>query len=128
MGIWKKGMLFTLGGAGYMGLEVLWRGWSHGSMFLAGGSCFLLLGALNRTKLYLPLRTAVGALGVTAVELAAGLIANSDYSVWDYRGMPLNFMGQVCLPFTLLWYPVSLGGMVLYAFLENRLPGEKRRY
>lgn len=114
-------MLFSFGGAGYMGLEVLWRGWSHGSMFVAGGSCFLLLGAFSRSKHPLPVKAAMGAGAVTAVELLMGLLVNQDYSVWDYRTMPLNFRGQVCLPFALLWLPVSVGGMLLYKAVDNRL-------
>ena len=106
-----------------MGLELLWRGWSHGSMFLAGGSCFLLLGKLSRTRPRLPwpLRALMGTLIITTVELAAGLVFNRDYTVWDYRSMPGNYFGQVCLPFSLLWIPVSLGAMVLYDLLDKKL-------
>lgn len=120
MAILKKSALFTLGGLGYVGLELLWRGRSHSSMFLAGGSCFLLLGALDRhlSEKRIVLRGIAGAGVVTAVELAAGLIANRQYTVWDYRDMPLNLMGQICLPFTLAWVPVSLGGMYLYRKLS----------
>lgn len=90
-------------------------------MFLAGGTCFLLLGKLNRTEPRLPLvlRGAMGALVITSVEMLAGLIANRDYSVWDYRGMPMNYFGQVCLPFSLLWVPVSLGAMALYELMDR---------
>ena len=114
--LWKKSVLFYLGGAAYMGLEVAFRGWSHGSMFLAGGTCFLLLGKLERTvpRLPLPLRGLLGATTITAVELAAGLLFNRGYQVWDYRGQPLNFHGQICLPFSLLWIPVGLAAMGLY--------------
>lgn len=106
-----------------MGVECLWRGWSHGSMFFAGGSCFLLLGKLNRTspRLPLPLRAAAGAGIITAVELLTGLLANRDHSVWDYRNMPLNYHGQICLPFTLLWVPVGLGAMGMYELLARCL-------
>ena len=120
MGIVKKTALFTVGGLGYVGLELLWRGYSHSSMFLAGGSCFLLLGKLDRMmdrKGFL-LRGIAGAGVVTAVELTAGLLANRQYTVWDYRDMPLNVMGQICLPFSLAWIPVSLGGMYLYRRLN----------
>ena len=122
---WKKSALFLIGGSGYVGLELLWRGRSHGSMFLAGGICFLLLGKLNRTTPRLPLllRGAVGAAIITTVELAAGLLANRDHAVWDYRGMPVNFLGQICLPFSLLWIPLSLGAMALYELLD-RQPGK----
>ena len=106
-----------------MALELLWRGWSHSSMFFAGGSCFLLLGKLNRTqpRLPLPFRALVGAGIITSVELLIGLLANRSYAVWDYRRMPMNFHGQICLPFSLLWVPISIGAMVLYDTLDRRL-------
>ena len=27
--------------------------------------------------------------------------------VWDYSGVPLNFLGQVCVPFSLIWFALS---------------------
>ena len=48
------------------------------------------------------------------MELLTGLAVNQNYTVWDYRAMPLNFMGQICLTYSLLWVPVSLLGMKLY--------------
>ncbi len=121
MTLWKRSALFVVGGCSYVGLELMWRGWSHGSMFLAGGSAFLLLGGLGKRVRSLPVRAIAGSGIITAVELAAGLIANRDYTVWDYRKQPLNFLGQICLPYSLLWAPISLGGMALYAALESRL-------
>ena len=47
--------------------------------------------------------------------------ANRDHAVWDYRGMPANFLGQICLPFSLLWIPLSLGAMALYELLDRQL-------
>lgn len=123
MKIWKTAVLFYIGGTAYMTLEFLWRGYSHGSMFVAGGLCFLLIGHLNRVqpRLILPLRAVTGALIVTMVELAAGMMVNRRYTVWDYRGLPGNFMGQICPTFTLLWIPVSVLAMVLYDQLDRRL-------
>lgn len=128
MGFLKKTALFFAGGLGYVGLELLWRGRSHYSMFLAGGSCFLLLGGIScaRPRLKLPFRAALGATVVTAVELLTGLLVNRRYTVWDYRDQPLNFHGQICPLFSLLWMPVSLIAMELYALadkgLDTRLP------
>lgn len=122
MAFWKKVVLFVMGGGSYVGLELLWRGRSHGSMFLAGGSCFLLLGALSRKKLSLPVKSAAGTGIITAVELLTGLVFNRDHSVWDYRNMPLHFRGQICLPYMLLWAPLSLGAMALYRGLSRLLP------
>lgn len=123
MVILQKTALFLAGGTGYVGLELLWRGRSHYSMFLAGGLCFLLLGKLGkiRPRLPLALRCLVGAGIITFVELGAGLLANRDYRVWDYRQMPWNFHGQICLVYSLLWIPVSLFAMWLYERLDRKL-------
>ncbi len=113
-------LFFVIGGAGYVTLELLWRGRSHISMFLAGGVCFLLLGRLAGKKGRLWQKALPGALIITAVELLAGVLFNRSYSVWDYRAMPGNLFGQICLPFTLLWIPVSVGAMALYSWLDRQ--------
>ena len=115
----RKCKLFFIGGGAYMGLEMLWRGRTHGSMFFAGGACFLLAGKLRRLPpVY---RALAGSAGITAVELAVGLLVNRDYRVWDYRSLPGNFRGQICLPFSALWMPLSLFAGWLYGRLEERL-------
>lgn len=120
MKIWRKSVLFYLGGCLYVGLELLWRQRSHPSMFLAGGLCFVLLGQLR--KLPGRFHALIGAAVITAVELAVGLAVNRNYSVWDYRAQPGNFMGQICPLFALLWIPVGAAAMYLYRNLERRLP------
>lgn len=120
MGYTKTIALFSLGGSAYVGLELLWRGRSHISMFGAGGLCFLLLGRLQKHSLPLPVRAAAGAGLITAVELGTGLLVNRDYQVWDYRQVPGNFKGQICPRFTVLWMPVSLGAMGLYGWLDKK--------
>ena len=112
-------MLFYLGGMAYVMLELLWRGRSHGSMFVAGGLCFVLIGQLPRMPL--ALRALAGALIITSVELVTGLIANRDYGVWDYRSQPGNFLGQICPLFTLLWIPMAALAVWLYATLDSLL-------
>ena len=132
MKILKNALLFCLGGGAYTVLELLWRGWSHVSMFLTGGLCFLLLGGLEKAKprLPLPLRMLPGAGIITMLELAAGLIVNRDYAVWDYRGQPGNFLGQICPVFCLLWVPVALLAMTLYRLADRFIfpkPAEDRQ-
>ena len=120
MNVKKQCALFVLGGAGYVGLELIWRGRSHYSMFLAGGVCFLLLGRLDR-KLPLPMRAILGAGIITLVELAAGLVVNRGYAVWDYRDRLGNFLGQICPMYSLLWIPVSAGAQGIYHRAEGWL-------
>lgn len=112
---------FLVGGIGYVGLEFLWRGRSHISMFLAGGVCFLILGLIERRKLSPWVKILIGAAAITTVELLAGLLVNRDYRVWDYRQMPFQFMGQICLGYSLLWIPVSFGAMLLHRLLVKKL-------
>ena len=121
MGMGKKILMFTIGGLGYVGLELLWRGRSHYSMFLAGGTCFLLLGQLGKRTRLAPVHALGGAGIITAVELITGLLANRDYSVWDYRQMPFQFMGQFCLGYSLLGVPLSLGAVTLYRVLDQKI-------
>ena len=119
MKIFQKTLLGCIGGGIYVGLELLWRGYSHISMFAAGGICFLLLGQLRRFPL--AIRIPLGPLVITAVELGAGLLVNRNYQVWDYRNMPGNFLGQICPVYMLLWLPVSLAAMAFYPRLEQWL-------
>ena len=96
-------------------------------MFLAGGVCFLLLGQLNRIQPRLPLllRALAGAGIITMIEYAAGLVVNQNFSVWDYRNQPLNYHGQICFGFCLLWIPVAIGAMAIYHILDKRIPPVK---
>ena len=130
MKILKKCILFYLGGMSYMTLEFLWRGRSHGSMFLLGGTCFLLLGQLYRRchRICLSFKMLIGAIIITALELLTGLLVNRHYTVWDYRALPCQFRGQISLVFSLLWVPASLGAMLLYDRAERIVTrGQLRR-
>lgn len=124
MGMKRSAGLFALGGAAYVGLELLWRGRSHSSMFVAGGTCFLLLGKLDKLSLPAAVRALAGAAVITAVELGTGLLVNRSFRVWDYRDMPANFKGQICLPYSLLWVPVGLGAMELHRLLDRKNTGK----
>lgn len=121
MKIWKKVFLFCLGGGLYTIIELLWRGRSHGSMFLLGGGCFLALGWLGKQKIPVAVLPLLGAAIITAGELATGLLVNQDHSVWDYRRMPGNFLGQICPVYSLLWIPLSLVAMQIFDGVEKRL-------
>ena len=114
----KYPLLFCAGGLGYMGLELLWRGWTHRTMFFAGGTCFLLLGRLKDQPPWI--KAVAGSGVITAVELAAGLLVNRQFAVWDYRNAPFHFLGQICLPYSLLWMPVGLAGAEIYRFLDKK--------
>lgn len=123
MGFWKKSILFYLGGSVYMALEFLWRGRSHGSMFLLGGTCFLVIGKLSRllSRMSQLVQLVVYSGAITFLELITGLLVNRQYLVWDYRRVRYNYRGQICLPYFLLWMPVSLVAREVYRAAEKGL-------
>lgn len=127
----KTAILFVFGGLVYFGLEVLFRGHSHWTMFVLGGFLFLILGELNEGLLEwdTPLiwQGVLGSAIVTGAELVTGMILNVwlGLGVWDYSGMPFNYKGQICLPFSILWIFVSIAAVVLDDWLRYWLFGEE---
>ena len=122
--IWKEAVIFYIGGMFYCGVELLWRQWTHGSMFLLGGLCFYLVGGLDR-RFRMPVLTQMllGALIVTFFEFWTGILVNRvmHLNVWDYSHVPMNFMGQICVPFTLLWFPLSGIAIFFEDYLRHAL-------
>ena len=112
-------ILGIIGGRLYTWIELLWRGWTHWTMFLLGGGCFVVLGLLNEYKIpwhWCLLRQAVvGACIVTGFEFLTGCIVNLwlGWGVWDYSNLPFNICGQVCLYYFLLWIPLSAVAIIL---------------
>lgn len=123
--------LFNVGGLTYVLLELLWRGWSHWTMFILGGLCFVSLGLINEVlpwEMLLWQQMFFGACIVTALEFLTGCLVNLwlGWGVWDYSNMPGNIMGQVCPQYFVLWLPVSLIGIVLDDWLRCWWFGEER--
>ena len=84
----KLFLLSCFGMLGYPILEILWRGWTHWTMALAGGLCFGVLGmlALSMRGARWWKKCLAGAIAITAVELIFGSICNLalGMGVWDY--------------------------------------------
>ncbi len=116
-----EGVLFILGAIGYPLLELLWRGRTHWSMSLAGGLCLVLLLIISRIPLPRPFLWLLGALAITGVEFAIGCIVNRwlHLGVWDYSALPLNLLGQISLPFSLIWFALSIPGIALCRAIDH---------
>lgn len=108
----KYTLLFFIGAIGYGLLETAFRGFTHWTMLLTGGVVFVILYYTNSKNENAPLwqKCLTGAFIITTVELAVGCIVNLwlDWNVWDYSAYPFNFMGQICLPFTGIWFFLSI--------------------
>lgn len=123
--------LFFIGGYAYCGVELLFRGFTHISMLVAGGICFVLIGSLNEAfpkGISLISQMAISAIIVTTVEFIVGLIVNVwlGLNVWDYSSLPYNFMGQICLLYFNIWFMLSLAAILLEDYLRYFLLGEEK--
>ncbi|MGN1121741.1 MAG: hypothetical protein ACI4RV_05190, partial [Eubacteriales bacterium] len=107
----------AVGAFTYYGMEMLWRGYSHITMFFAGGICFGIIYScekrLSRLKLFY--RCLIYAMAITAVEFVFGVVFNLllHFAVWDYSHHAFNLLGQVCPLFFGLWMLVSLPAIFL---------------
>lgn len=128
----KNLFLFSMGGLLYLGIETLWRGYSHWSMFLLGGACFMLCGLLNEGfswQMPLLLQMLVGSLLITALEFLTGCIVNLwlGWNVWDYTRLRFQLLGQISLKFSLVWFVLSgiailLDDWLRYFFFSEEKP------
>ncbi len=106
------------GGIIYFYMEIAFRGYSHYSMLICGGICFVLVGSAGSRILKNESRKIVmlakimlaGAFIITCMEFITGIIVNIIFKldVWDYSALRYNVMGQICLLYSGLWANLSL--------------------
>ena len=121
-------IIFLLCGAVYSIMEILFKGperGTHWSMFvLAGVSGVIFIDGLNNVFSYemdYLLQGFICSFMITIWEYFIGNIFNQDYSIWDYRNMPFNFEGQICLPFALLWFVLALIFIPVLDYIEWKI-------
>lgn len=108
----KEFILFLIGGGIYYLFEILWRGYSHWTMFILGGICFVIIGLLNEQYDYnmsLVEQMFSSMIIITTLEFISGVILNIilKMNIWDYSNMPFNLFGQICIPFMIIWFFLS---------------------
>lgn len=133
--ILKYTLLAIIGGEIYCSLEVLYRGYSHWSMFVLGGVCFIALGLINEIfdwETPLLVQMLIGSGIITALEFITGCIVNIGlgWNVWDYSEKLFNIAGQISLGSSAVWFLLSAVGIILddwirYAFFDEEIPRYK---
>ncbi len=92
-------------------------------MSVTGGVCLSVLYFLNgvMSSSPLPLRWLVGALSITLIEFVVGCIVNIGFhqNVWDYSGVKLNLLGQICLSYSLMWLVLCVPAFYLCSIIKN---------
>lgn len=114
-------IVLSIGGIVYTSLEWTWRGYSHYTMTIVGSLCFYFLYKIyNRfDNISLPMAFIVGSLVITSLEFFSGLIINVTLNmhIWDYSELKFNFMGQICILYSVIWGFISL----IAKFLSKKL-------
>lgn len=123
--------LFLIGGVSYYFIEILYRGYSHFSMIIVGGLCFVLIGSLNefsKKEIPLLLQMLASVLIVDTIELISGIIINKILllNVWDYSNLRFNFLGQISLRSSVCWFFLSLLAIFIDDLLRNKIYNQEK--
>ena len=122
---------FFVGAAVYPVIELMWRGYTHYSMALLGGICMLSLHFINMSfeDCGIFLKAALGALMITAWELLFGTVLNLalGLDVWDYSSHRFNLFGQICAPYTFLWFLLCFPALFVSGYMHLLLEKMKRK-
>ena len=103
-------LIYAAGGLLYGLIEILWRGWTHWSMVLCGGLCFLVMYLISGLPLCPMKKCVLSSAAICTAEFYTGCLVNLrlGWNVWDYSAEGLNLLGQICPRFALLWF-IELG-------------------
>lgn len=118
-------VVFCVGSVMYCLIEILFRQYTHWTMFLTGGAIFTALYFINlgmKTR-SLVLRGLIGAVVITAVEFLVGVVVNLIFhlNVWNYSSIPGNILGQICPRFSFCWFLLSIAAVYVVIFLYWQL-------
>ena len=122
----KYEFLFFVGATIYVIIEKLYRGYSHWTMFLLGGICFIALGLINEVipwNMPLLLQMFIGGIIITVLEFITGCAVNLwlGWNVWDYSDKAFNLYGQICPLFSLGWFFLSIPAFWICGFVEEKM-------
>lgn len=125
--------LWSIGAYVYGIIEIIFRGNTHISMGIVSGICLILIGNINQSFGFnIPIfkQMLYGAIIITCFEFATGVLVNIWFGlkVWDYSSLPLNFEGQVCLPFFAIWYFLSGLAIIIDDYARYFIFNEPKPY
>ena len=106
--------LIGTGGSLYYVFEQLFRGFSHWSKI---GWDEPLWKQILRCDIF-----------VVSMEFMTGIVVNCMWhmNVWDYTDMPFQILGQICLPFAIIFAGLCAVGIFLSSYLACYLFGEEK--
>lgn len=115
-------LAFLIGGNTYCLIELIYRARTHYSMFFCAGIAvsMLLFIYLQNRSMPSVLFALIAALVITVLELIFGAVFNIwlNMGVWDYSQVPLNLFGQICLPFSAIWFGFGLALYYIFKLIK----------
>lgn len=131
----KDLILIFIMGSIYMVLEGLWSGWTHISMLGVGGVAAFFIGKLNEQPKFYDRKMwqecLIGTFIILILEFTSGMILNVwlGLGIWDYSREPFNLYGQICIPYTVIWFllvpfNIYVDDYLRYKFFEEKKPEE----
>lgn len=121
-------LIFILCGVIYYSMELIWRGYSHYSMFLCAGVAGLVIMFLNdhfyNFSTDFRIQSLTAGLICSIIEYGIGEIFNRDYSIWDYRGLwgTISWLdNQVNILFVGLWIVISCFAIPFLDYMQWKL-------
>ena len=129
--ILEYSFLWVLGGTLYYAFEMIFRGFSHWSMFIHGGICMVFFAWQGRSECFsnpLWIQVLRCTVFVTACEFITGLIVNKwlKLAVWDYSDQPFQLFGQICLPFAVIFSGLCAAGILVDGYLLHWIFKEEK--
>ena len=128
-------IIFGIGGLLYYLVEILYRGYSHYTMIILGGLCFMVIGSLNENifkwDMSIISQMFLSSIFISALELIFGYILNIKLGlqIWTYIDQPYNLYGQICLLYSVIWFWLSLPCILIDDWLRHKLfKSEYKKY
>lgn len=128
----KDLILIFIMGSIYMVLEGIWRGWTHISMLIVGGISAFFIGKLNEGHAFsnrkMLEQCLIGTLIILALEFVSGVILNIwlQLGIWDYSNTWGNILGQICIPYAVIWFLLVPFNIYIDDYLRYKFFGEKK--
>ena len=123
--IGTRAFVFLTGCFIYSLMEISARGFTHWTMTLTGGIILTILYEMFTGLRSVPFwqKCILGCLIITSVEFTVGVIVNIilGWNVWNYSDMPFNILGQICLPFTVLWFFLCIPAGFVCGIIRKKL-------
>lgn len=118
----KDIVVFILGGLIYCGIELIFRGRTHFTMFLLAGCCSLVMAGLNNIFSFnMPflIQVFISGFVCSVGEYIFGMLFNKNFTIWDYRNLSGTFANnQLNILFCILWLLLSMIGIPIMDYVE----------